>query len=98
MYGLAYSSFVDFIRRDHDNFDGGSASSGTVLFALLAILLLIVVQLFVVQWLWNNVLVRVTSIARPIPSLLHVLGLLILIALVHPGCAVPVASAASSSA
>jgi hypothetical protein len=97
MYGLAYSNFVDFIRRGNDNFDGGSASSGTVLFAFIAILLLIVVQLFIVQWLWNNVLVRVTSIARPIPSLLHVLGLLVLIALVHPGCAVPVASPTSTA-
>ena len=95
MYGLAYSNFVDFIRRGNDNFDGGSASSGTMLFALLAIILLIVVQLFVVQWLWNNVLVRVTSIARPIPSLLHVLGLLVLIALVHPGCAVPVTASSA---
>jgi hypothetical protein len=83
MYGLAYANFVDFIR-DRDTFDGGSGSA-TVLLAALAILIAIVIQLFVVQWLWNNVLTRVTTIAKPIPSLLHVLGLLILIVLIHPG-------------
>jgi hypothetical protein len=94
MYGLAYSSFVDFIRRGNDSFEGGSMpSTASIVVATLAIVLIIVLQLFIVQWLWNNVLVRVTNIAKPIPSLLHVLGLLILIALVHPGCAVPASAA-----
>jgi len=92
MYGLAYSNFVDFIRRGNDSFDSGSPSTGSIVIASLAILLLIVIQLFIVQWLWNNVLVRVTNIAKPIPSLLHVLGLLLLIGLIHPGCAVPVSA------
>jgi len=82
MYGLVYSNFMDFIRKE--GFASGGDSAATVL-ALFGILLVIVIQLFVVQWLWNTVLVRVTTIARPIPSLLYTLGLLVLIAMVHPG-------------
>jgi hypothetical protein len=45
----------------------------------------VVIQLFVVRFLWNNVLVRVTTIAKPIPSLLYALGLLVLVAMILPG-------------
>jgi hypothetical protein len=61
---------------------GGMGTVG----AAIAILLLIVLELFVVQWLWNNVLVRVTKVVRPIPSLLYTLGLLILLQIVMNGC------------
>ncbi len=85
MYGLVYANMMDYAKKE------GFASGGSampVVAASLAIVLLVVVQLYIVQWLWNTVLVRVTSIAKPIPSLLYTLGLLVLVAMVHPGCAV----------
>lgn len=85
MYGLVYSSIADYAKKE--GFASGGSAAPTVV-AMLAIALLIVVQLYIVQWLWNTVLVRVTSIAKPIPSLLYTLGLLVLVAMVHPGCAV----------
>ena len=83
MYGLVYSNFMDYIRREGFASSGGDA--GAVVLAALGVLLLIALQLFIVQWLWNKVLVRVTSIARPIPSLLYTLGLLVLITMLFPG-------------
>ena len=53
--------------------------------ALLAIIAVVVIQLFVVKFLWNTVLVRVLSVAKPLPSLLYTLGLLVLVAMVCPG-------------
>jgi len=82
MYGLVYSNMVNYAKKE------GFASGGSavpMIVAVIAIALLIVVQLFVIQWLWNTVLVRVTTIARPIPNLLYALGLLILVAMVLPG-------------
>jgi hypothetical protein len=83
MYGLVYEPFVKMAKKE--GFAGGTSSGGEMIAAALAVLVILVIQLFVVQWLWNTVLVRVISIAKPLPSLLYTLGLLILIALVHPG-------------
>jgi hypothetical protein len=88
MYCQLYQSFVNSAQ---ENFAGGTSSGGAVLAALLAIALVIVVQLFAIQWLWNTVLVRVVSIVRPLPSLLYTLGLLLLIAFVHPASVVTTA-------
>ena len=86
MYGTIYSGFVDFIRANEGFESGSSGDVGVIALAILMILVFVVVQLFIVQWLWNTVLVRVTTIVRPLPSLLYALGLLVLVALVHPGC------------
>jgi len=81
MYGLLYSNLKE-------GFAASDSSPVATVLALVVIALVIVVQLFVVRWLWNTVLVRVTSVVRPIPSLLYTLGLLVLVAMVHPGCAI----------
>jgi len=83
MVGVVYSPFVDMIR---DGFTSGPAT-GSVFLASIAVILLIVVQLFVVQWLWNTVLTRVVTGVKPLPSLLYTLGLLVLVAMVLPGAA-----------
>lgn len=79
MYGQAYSAVVEKFSNSGD--------TGLGLLGLLLVIALVVVQLFVVRWLWNNVLTRCVSIAKPIPSLWYTLGLLVLIALIHPGYA-----------
>ena len=77
MYGLVYNTV--------ENFAGGTSDAGAVLVAFLAVAAVIAIQCFIVQWLWNNVLVGALSVARPLRSVLHALGLLILIGLIHPG-------------
>ena len=85
MYGQLYQAFVG---SANENFAGGTSSGGAAIVALLAIALIIVIQLFVIQWLWNTVLVRVVSVVRPLPSLLYTLGLLLLMAFIHPATVV----------
>lgn len=78
MYGAVYSTIVN-------GSDGFASGSGSVFLALLAIVVMVVIQLFVVKFLWNTVLVRVLSVAKPLPSLLYTLGLLVLVAMLFPG-------------
>jgi hypothetical protein len=85
MYGLVYNTV--------ENFAGGTSDAGAILVAFLAVAVVIAVQCFIVQWLWNNVLVGALSVARPLRSALHALGLLILIAMIHPGTVTASASA-----
>ena len=85
MYGLVYSNFMDYIKKEGFSSTGGDG--GAVILATIAVVLLVIVQLFIVQWLWNNVLMRVSTIVRPLPSLLYTLGLLVLIAMLFPGVA-----------
>jgi len=78
MYGAVYSAIVN-------GSDSFASESGSVFLAMLAIVAVVVIQLFVVKFLWNTVLVRVLSVAKPLPSLLYTLGLLVLVAMLFPG-------------
>lgn len=69
-----------------EGFQSGSGSDAAgAIAAFLAIVLIIVIHLFIVQWLWNKVLVPAVSVVRPLKSVYQTLGLLILVALIHPG-------------
>ena len=83
MYVELFKSVAASARQE--GFAGGTSPAGAVIAALLTVIVIIVIQLFVVQWLWNTVLVSVLSIARPLPSLWYTLGLLVLMAMIHPG-------------
>ena len=83
MYGYVYSSVANA-----DSFQGGTSAAGSVLAGFLAVIVLVIVQLFIVQFLWNNVLVRCVSVVRPLKTLLETLGLLILLAFLMPGAVV----------
>jgi hypothetical protein len=82
MYGSIYSGLCTTL----EGFSGSTMPSPAVSFvAILLILALVIVQLFIVQFLWNNVLVKVTTVIKPLPSLIYTLGLLVLVALIYPG-------------
>ena len=83
MYGALYEKFFATTK---EAFEGG-ASGGSGIAMLFGVLVFIFIHLFIVQWLWNNVLTRVFSVVRPLPTIWYTLGLLILIGMVHPGCA-----------
>ncbi len=83
MYVELFKSVAASARQE--GFAGGTSPVGAVIAALLTVIVIIVIQLFVVQWLWNTVLVSVLSIVRPLPSLWYTLGLLVLMAMIHPG-------------
>jgi len=89
MYGSLYKQVLSS-SGVVDAFKGSSTTDevGLAFFvALLLVIAFVLLQLFVVRWLWNTVLVRVLTVAKPIPDMLHTLGLLILIAMVLPGLA-----------
>jgi len=77
---LGVAKFMNFIERE-----GFSNMSDGGLMVIVAMILVVVVQLFVVQWLWNTVLTRVVTVTRPLPSLAYTLGLLILTSMLYPG-------------
>ena len=79
MYGAVYSAVVNGADRF-----SGSQEPGSVFLAVLAVAAILIVQLFIVRFLWNTVLVRVTTVAKPIPSLIYTLGLLVLVAMLFP--------------
>lgn len=83
MYRSAYESFYNYARREGFAASGGDGLLSSAL-ALAMIALFIFVQLFIVKWLWNTVLVRVVTVAKPIPNVLHTLGLLVLLGLLFP--------------
>jgi hypothetical protein len=76
MYGLVYSAVTEGFM----DYQGGASGAGSMLAGLLAVALVVVIQLFIVQFLWNNVLTRCVSVVRPLKTLLETLGLLILLA------------------
>lgn len=83
MFVDLFKSIVASAREE--GFAGSpAATGGVVIFALLFLAAIIAVKLYLVQWLWNTVLVSVISVARPLPSLMYTLGLLILVGLIHP--------------
>jgi hypothetical protein len=84
MYEAFYSAVYNGVAKK-DTFQGGTSDTGAIIAALIAVLVLIVIQLLIVQFLWNAVLVPTVSVVRPLKSLLQTLGLLILFALIVPG-------------
>lgn len=84
MAANAVENFINSNSRENFN-DGKMTPLGTVIF--LAIYLTLVLMLG--KYLWNEVAVKVLTIAKPMPSVLHLLGLVLLVDLILPnmsGC------------
>lgn len=54
---------------------------------LVIVILAIIIVLLAGKWLWNNIAARYITILKPIPSVWHLLGLMLIIDLVLPNCA-----------
>jgi hypothetical protein len=50
----------------------------------IGMILWIILVLVVGKWLWNNVLCQVTTICKPMPNVLYLLGLILLIDIIRP--------------
>jgi len=50
---------------------------------LIALLLVLAIDIGIVYWLWNNVIVNVVTIAKPIKSFWTAAGLLIFLLIIH---------------
>ena len=69
----------------HDNYDQ-SNNDNKELKTLFIIALWLVVVLCVGMWLWNNIVVKVTTIFRPMKSIWQFLGLVLVMDLLIPTC------------
>ena len=81
MYGTVYKPLANKVKEGFQSYQG-SAVDGIA--AFLAMLLVLVLQLLIVKFLWNNVLVGLVSVVRPFKSLLQVFGFLLLSAMIFP--------------
>ena len=69
----------------------GPAPAKLALVSVITVFIMLLVLLFVGKWLWNNVLVDLISIAKPVKSVWQLLGFALLVSLLHPGCGCGVA-------
>ena len=74
-------------KGHRENFGETESVPGMTLGMLVAILLWIALVLFVGKVLWNEVACRYTTICKPMPSLLPLLGLVILMDILFPNMA-----------
>jgi uncharacterized membrane protein (DUF485 family) len=59
-------------------------SGGNRLLLLIMLVVYLLLILMIGKWLWNNVLCRTITIAKPMPNVLTLLGLVILLELILP--------------
>jgi hypothetical protein len=52
--------------------------------ALVAIIVWIVVLLLLSKWLWNEVLCKIVTFAKPVSSVFQIIGLVVLLAIIKP--------------
>lgn len=68
--------------------DAASTSSKAtqLILDLVMFIILLIIILVIGLWLWNNLAAKYITIFKPLPSVWHLLGLIIIIDLIHPGC------------
>jgi hypothetical protein len=71
---------MDFRENFANMLDVGSINPGAFFIALLLIL---VIDVGIIYWLWNNVIVNVITIAKPIKSFWTAAGLLVFLLIIH---------------
>jgi glucan phosphoethanolaminetransferase (alkaline phosphatase superfamily) len=82
--GFYYSFFHPLTNTVKESF-ANETDPSLGLLAMIALIVLVVVQVFIVQLLWNKVIVTVVSGVKPLRSFWLTLGMVILIAMLFPG-------------
>jgi hypothetical protein len=80
--GTAQSPIVIVATNDSSK----STSATQLVLDLIIFIILLVIILVIGLWLWNNLAAKYITIFKPLPSVWHLLGLIIIIDLIHPGC------------
>jgi hypothetical protein len=81
-FGNIVENFLSTQRRGEEAFKNTKEMSAA---ALIGLVLYMCLVLFAGRYLWDNVLCKVVTVVKPMPSLLHLLGLILLVDLLHPG-------------
>ncbi len=82
LFSCAKETFENLISP-RENF-GSDNSTAKYVALLLAILLWLAVLLAVSQYLWNQVLCKIVTFAKPVDSIFQILGLVILFEIISP--------------
>ena len=71
---------MDFRENFTNMLDAGAINPGAFLIALLLVL---VIDVGIIYWLWNHVVVNIITIAKPIKSIWTAAGLLFFLLIIH---------------
>lgn len=71
---------MDFRENFTNMLDAGAINPGAFFFALLLVL---AIDVGIIYWLWNNVIVNIVTIAKPIKSFWTAAGLLVFLLIIH---------------
>jgi len=85
-FGNIVENFLSTQRHGEEAFKNTKEMSAA---ALIGLVLYMCLVLFAGRYLWDNVLCKVVTVVKPMPSLLHLVGLIVLLDLLHPmgsGC------------
>jgi len=69
-----------------DTFSDVSHRTNVIIVNLIVLALVLIIILVAGQWLWNNVACKLITVIKPVPSVWHLLGLIVLIDLIMPNC------------
>ncbi len=73
-----YKSLSNKVKEGFATQQGSAVDS---IAAFLALIIMVVVHLWIVRFLWNNVMTKVVTVVRPIKTLLETFGLVLLVAM-----------------
>jgi hypothetical protein len=71
---------MDFRENFANMLDAGAINPAAFLIALLLVL---AIDVGIIYWLWNNVIVNIVTIAKPIKSFWTAAGLLVFLLIIH---------------
>ena len=77
-------TFTSAHGRESFNDSGMMGGRRMTLGLAIGMILWIILVLVVGKWLWNNVLCQVTTVCKPMPNVLYLLGLILLIDIIRP--------------
>ena len=78
MMETMYKSLSNKVKEGFTTQQGSAVDS---IAAFLALIIMVVVHLWIVRFLWNNVMTKVVTVVRPIKTLLETFGLVLLVAM-----------------
>jgi hypothetical protein len=81
MFSAVHSTVENFLGAKEHFTSGDSAK---LIAALVTLILWIVILLLVSKWLWNDVLCKIVTFAKPVHSVFQIIGLVVLLAILKP--------------
>lgn len=78
----AVKNTVETFLVSKENFSMGDKAK--MVAAIVALIVWILVLLLLSKWLWNEVLCKIVTFAKPVSSVFQIVGLVVLLAIIKP--------------